>query len=86
MDIRGWELTVLKLYSNLSLNLCILIINFEYFQVKFKFSSQIRKRLDTSEKKKSSPRVKKTKQESSDDEEDCAAPACLRPTGRPEHI
>jgi hypothetical protein len=41
----------------------------------------MKRRVETSDKKKSCPRVKKTKQECSDDDEDCAAPTCLRPTG-----
>ena len=41
----------------------------------------MKRRIETLDKKKSSPRVKKTKQECSDDDEDCAAPTCLRPTG-----
>jgi hypothetical protein len=43
---------------------------------------QIKRRVETLEKKKTFPRVKKTKQECSDDDEDCAAPTCLRPTGK----
>ncbi|KDR13965.1 hypothetical protein L798_11923, partial [Zootermopsis nevadensis] len=42
---------------------------------------QMKRRVETLDKKKSCPRVKKTKQESTDDDEDCAAPTCLRPTG-----
>ncbi|PNF26510.1 Lysine-specific demethylase 5A [Cryptotermes secundus] len=42
---------------------------------------KIKRRVETLDRKKSCPRVKKTKQECSDDDEDCAAPTCLRPTG-----
>jgi hypothetical protein len=59
----------------------LVLPNSGLFNVILNCSFQVKRRIETLDKKKSWPRVKKTKQECSDDDEDCAAPTCLRPTG-----